>query len=455
MKKTCNGNNWRPWIRCLLVLIYVILILVSVFLFVWNAQKLKVGINTDPSFIAGVFMILTISVSFWGIVHHVIHHTKPELQKPIIRILWMVPIYSLSTWSALKYPHCAIYVDSLRECYEAYAIYNFMLFLNKYVATQIPNLVLHLEAKDQQKLLCPLCCCPPWAMGEILLFRCKLGVLQYSVVRLITTVTALTCEIVGVYGEGTFSFHNPWTYLFIVNNLSEYFALYCLLLFHQVLKEELSPIQPVRKFLCIKLVVWLSFWQEVIIFGLAKAGVFSHNLRWGWQSPEAAAIGLQDFIICIETLITALAHHYFFTYKPYVKEGEKGTCIHSFLAIWDVSDIKSDISDQMRRVGRTVWGYPKQKCFPEDTEHTEYTSLLSTTPSDASSSGSRSSSPLGIDALDRQSLLHSISRIRTSKRRRLLGLPTGQGTPIALWTDGGRGREIGGSGGEETEIFNK
>ncbi len=43
----------------------------------------------------------------------------------------------------------------------------------------------------------------------------------------------------------------------------------------------------------------------------------------------------------------------------------------------------------------------------------------------------------------------------------VLGLPTGQGTLIALWADeergldSGRGREMGGGGGEETEIFNK
>ncbi len=43
----------------------------------------------------------------------------------------------------------------------------------------------------------------------------------------------------------------------------------------------------------------------------------------------------------------------------------------------------------------------------------------------------------------------------------VLGLPTGQGTQIALWADKGgeldwgRGREMGGSGREETEIFKK
>lgn len=117
---------------------------------------------------------------------------------PFIRILWMVPIYSLDSvscafstrsifqsyctlqlggtiksylcfvpqWIALKYPNIAIYVDTCRECYEAYVIYNFMTFLLNYLENQYPSLVLMLEVQEQQKHLPPLCCCPPWPMGE-------------------------------------------------------------------------------------------------------------------------------------------------------------------------------------------------------------------------------------------------------------------------------------------------
>ena len=43
MPCACNRNNWRRWIRPLLVLIYVISILVLVPFGVWELQKLKVG----------------------------------------------------------------------------------------------------------------------------------------------------------------------------------------------------------------------------------------------------------------------------------------------------------------------------------------------------------------------------------------------------------------------------
>ena len=40
---------------------------------------------------------------------------------------------------------------------------------------------------------------------------------------------------------------------------------YCQLMFYKVLKEKLSPVQPVSKFLCVKLMVFVSFWQAVLI----------------------------------------------------------------------------------------------------------------------------------------------------------------------------------------------
>ncbi|KAF5897276.1 transmembrane protein, partial [Clarias magur] len=366
MARLCAG--WRRWLRPLVVTVYALLVAVALPLAVWQLQKAEAGTHTKAWFIAGVFVFLTIPISLWGILQHLVHYTQPELQKPIIRILWMVPIYSLDSWIALKYPSIAIYVDTCRECYEAYVIYNFLMFLLNFLETQYPNLALILEAQEQRSLLPPFCCCPPWAMGEVLLFRCKLGVLQYTVVRPVTTVIALVCQLFEVYDEGNFSFRNAWTYLVIVNNASQLFAMYCLLLFYRTLKEELSPLKPVGKFLCVKMVVFASFWQAVFIAFLVKVGVISQKHTWEWESVEAVATGLQDFVICIEMFLAAIAHHYSFSYRPYVREDDEGSCFDSFLAMLDFSDIQADISEQVRNVGRTVLGRPRKLFFGSEVD---------------------------------------------------------------------------------------
>uniref|UniRef100_A0A2K5PE29 Transmembrane protein 184C n=1 Tax=Cebus imitator TaxID=2715852 RepID=A0A2K5PE29_CEBIM len=354
MPCTCTWRNWRQCIRPLAVVIYLVSIVVAVPLCVWELQKLEVGIHTKAWFTAGIFLLLTMPVSLWVILQHLV-------------ILWVVPIYSLDSWIALNYPSIAIYVYNCRECYEAYVIYNLVGLLTNYLTNRYPNLVLILEAKGQQKHFPPLCCCPPLAMGEVLLFRCKLGVLQYTVVRPFTTIVALICELLGIYDKGNFSFSNAWTYLVIINNMSELFAMYCFLLFYKILKEELSLIQPVGKFLCVKLVVFVSFCQAVVIALLVKVGE--------WQTVEAMATGLQHFIICIEMFLIAIAHHYTFSYKPYVQEAEEGPCFDSFLAM---------------HVGRTVRGHPRKNY------QNEHTSLLSSSSQDVISiASSMPPSPMG------------------------------------------------------------
>uniref|UniRef100_A0A667XH24 Transmembrane protein 184C n=1 Tax=Myripristis murdjan TaxID=586833 RepID=A0A667XH24_9TELE len=389
----CTCAEWRRWIRPLVLLLYLALLLAVLPLCVWELQKDEVrgfpssqdvmspvGTHSKAWFIAGVFVFLTIPISLWGILQHMVHYTQPELQKPIIRILWMVPIYSLDSWLALRYPSLAIYVDTCRECYEAYVIYNFLVFLLNFLSNQYPSLILMLEVQQQQPHLPPLCCCPPWAMGEVLLFRCKLGVLQYTVVRPVTTVIALICQLCGVYDEANFSFRNAWSYLVIVNNLSQLFAMYCLVLLYRALRDELSPIRPMGKFLCVKLVLAFSLSLSFLV----KVGVISDKHTWDWDSVEAVATGLQDFIICIEMFLAAIAHHYTFTYKPYVQEAEEGSCFDSFLAMWDFSDIRADITEQVRHVGRTVLGRPNKMYFGTAVrpEHTEHTGLLSANSQD-------------------------------------------------------------------------
>ena len=61
--------------------------------------------------------------------------------------------------------------------------------------------------------------------------------------------------------QGDFSASGGWLYLSFAVNLSVCYAFYCLGMFYYVLKAPLKPYDPVPKFLCIKAVLFLSFWQ--------------------------------------------------------------------------------------------------------------------------------------------------------------------------------------------------
>ncbi|TGZ60757.1 hypothetical protein CRM22_008359 [Opisthorchis felineus] len=346
--------RWRSWVKPAFIMVYSLILCVALPLLIIEFR------NSSPTvvsawFIGGVFVLGAVPISLWTILDHLINYTKPYLQRHIIRILWMVPIYALDAWFALKFPSSAIYFDTLRECYEAYVIYNFLAFLLNYLRHEHPDFIYVIEQKPQVKHLIPFCCCPNWTMGRRFIDHCRHGALQYTVIRPITTAIALICDRLGVYGEGDFNFKHAFVYLTIINNVSQVWALYCLILFYQCTKEELRPMSPVSKFLCVKFVVFMSFWQSILIFILAVAGVFKDVKIWEMTDIASIGIVLQNFAICIEMFFAALAHHFSFSHLPYVDQRAPNVdCCTSWWSMWDVSDMRRDLFEHVRHVGHTV-----------------------------------------------------------------------------------------------------
>jgi hypothetical protein len=72
--------------------------------------------------------------------------------------------------------------------------------------------------------------------------------------------------------------------------------LYCLALFYQLAKEELKPYKPLLKFTAIKLVIFFSYWQSVIISIAVALGMIPKI--GGWSEGEAAT-NLQVYLSCV------------------------------------------------------------------------------------------------------------------------------------------------------------
>lgn len=68
---------------------------------VWYSRELKMN-GTDPHLIAwfsaGAFVLLGFPISMCGIFMHLTNYYQPNVQCYVVRILWMVPIYSIESW---------------------------------------------------------------------------------------------------------------------------------------------------------------------------------------------------------------------------------------------------------------------------------------------------------------------------------------------------------------------
>ncbi|XP_017877649.1 transmembrane protein 184C [Ceratina calcarata] len=347
-------RRWRLWILPVLTCLYALLIIILVPILLANSINNGFNKQDQGALVGGAFVLLALPIAFYEIVQHMIYYTQPKLQKYIIRILWMVPIYAVNAWLGLVYPEGSIYVDSLRECYEAYVIYNFMMYLLAYLDAD-RQLEHRLEISPQVHHMFPLCCLPDWEMGREFVHMCKHGILQYTAVRPITTLISFICELNGVYGEGEFRKDVAFPYVIALNNLSQFVAMYSLVLFYRANVEALKPMKPLGKFLCIKAVVFFSFFQGVMIALLVYFDVISSIFNTNDKDDiRSISSRLQDFLICIEMFMAAVAHHYSFSYKPFVNLAQTQAWWDAFRAMWDVSDVHNDIKEHLGVVGSSL-----------------------------------------------------------------------------------------------------
>lgn len=269
---------------------------------------------------AWIMVCGTIILSVRLVYLHFTHWYMPDVQKYVVRIVWMVPLYAMQSYLSLRFHEARIYIDSVRDFYEAYVIASFVYYLMALLGGQ-DALVYLLANKDPAlgRHTFPLSLIlQPWVLGEDFALQCKHGVLQYVVIKTFCTVLIFLCESAGIYGEGKFDWFVAYPYLCLLQNVSVMYALYCLVMLYAAVEAELrSPInwRPLGKFLCVKGIVFFCWWQGVVIFYLRAHGIIQGAAGW---SSEDVANGLIDYCVVIEMVLFAVAHSYTFTYQEYL-----------------------------------------------------------------------------------------------------------------------------------------
>ncbi|GIM14058.1 hypothetical protein Vretimale_17090 [Volvox reticuliferus] len=239
-------------------------------------------------------------ISIYEIAMHTEYYTQPRLQKHVIRILLMVPIYAVDAWFALRFQKAREYLDPIRECYEAFVIYSFFAYLMAFLQDTYGDLDEHMSKKPQmQHMWCLQYVLPPWDMGTRFLWECKKGVLNYVILRPICTALAFITDIFNKYGEGQIDFKKSYVYLAAMTNFS----------------------------------------QGIAIAILVYAGVIKGE---SWLDRGGVASGIQDFLICIEMFLAALAHAYAFPPRDYMAGHSKGF-FANVRYIFDLRDVVDDV----------------------------------------------------------------------------------------------------------------
>lgn len=334
---------------------------------VFEFRKAAYSVHYQAWFIAGIFVILAVSASIYEVAMHLEYYNRPKLQLRVVRILWMVPIYAVDSWLSLRFKEARFYIDPVRECYEAFVIYQFFMYLVAYLEDEYGDISAYFMVKEQVPHLWPVSkVLAPWPMGERFFWETKRGVLSYVIARPLMTAVSVVSNIAGVYGEGEFRRDRAYPYVALVNNCTQMWALYCLVLLYQATHDELRPIRPLSKFVVIKLVVFVTYWQSVFIAICARLGLI-RPAEWSTYDTDDVAAGLQNFLICIEMFLAAVAHAHAFPPRDYMDASRPPPGFMKNLRVmFDVTDVMTDVNavvtdtvqqttGNLSEVGRRTW----------------------------------------------------------------------------------------------------
>ena len=270
--------------------------------------------------IAGLFTALSVLLSAHTIHLHLRHYVS-ALQKFYVRIVFIITVYSVQSWLALRFLDARIYIEAMRDMYEAFAVYSFYQLMLQFLGGPrvLAARLLATGARRSRCLPCCPCwrpgwCCRPWRNGMRFVHRCEVGIYQYVLTRVVCAVLTIITAATGTFHG--ISPHSFEVYNLIAVNVSQTYALTCLALFYVNTRQWLAPLKPLYKFGLIKLIIFVLFWQSAALIVAGFYGV----VRPFWQFPDeaAAAAGIEDFAICIELFFFAILAHFFFSYRDFV-----------------------------------------------------------------------------------------------------------------------------------------
>ncbi|KAK9458045.1 organic solute transporter Ostalpha-domain-containing protein, partial [Dipodascopsis uninucleata] len=299
--------------------------------------------------ITGVFALLASATSCASIFMHLKNYRKPLLQRYVIRIQFLIPIYSLASWLSLSWHRLAMFVEPIRDVYEAFVIYQFLWLLTNLLGGE-RSLIVAMYGKPPREHLFPFKIVFPKVdiSDPHTLLTIKRGVLQYAWLKPVFAILAFLMKAIGIYKEGYISITSGYFWLGIIYNLSVSTSLYCLGLFWICLAPLLKPYRPMPKFLCIKLILFASYWQGFLLSILVWLGVI-HDV--GYYTPNNVARVVHNTLMCVEMLFFAIGHWYAFSYKDYVDDSIGSARLPVYYAIRDafgMKDIVEDFKDTFR-----------------------------------------------------------------------------------------------------------
>lgn len=293
--------------------------------------------------------VASLGISGYWITMHFLNYRKPQEQRLSVRIQLLVPIFSITCLTATLYPSISqLYLDPIREVYEAFVIYTFFSLLILILGGEhriITEICLeHIPSTHGIPLL-----------GRFLrkidlsdpadFLMVKRGILQYVWFKPFYCCGSLLCVI--------WDFPLFESILLVLYNISVTWSLYNLAVFWKCLYDDLKPFNPWSKFLCVKLIIFASYWQGIVLRILNISGKLNNDKGFD------AGYVYQNGILCVEMIGFAILHRAAFPWQIYSSKSMPHTgrmkYINAVRDCFGCGDLKWDFKHTL--MGPTYYNY--------------------------------------------------------------------------------------------------
>ena len=171
----------------------------------------------------------------------------------------------------------------------------------------------------------------------------KRGILQYAWLKPVLGIATIVMKATNTYQESYLSLTSGYLWSGIFYNISVTLSLYSLAMFWACMSADLKPFRPVPKFLCIKLIIFATYWQGIFLSILQAGGAIPNDVPG--YTPDNLAAAIQDALICFEMPLFAIAHWYAFSWKDYADVTISAARMPVKFALRDAFGIRDLIED--------------------------------------------------------------------------------------------------------------
>ncbi|VEU19606.1 DEKNAAC100754 [Brettanomyces naardenensis] len=267
----------------------------------------------------GVTCFVSLLISTAAICLHLTNYRKLFEQRLIVRILLVVPMFAVTCYISLLNYSVGLFFEPIREIYEAFVIYTFYKLLVLLLGGE-RAIIRQAQNKPPTSHFFPV----NVVLGSIDIsdpkhfLTIKRCILQYVWVKPLLYISIGVSSALGYYDVNDVSLTSVYFWLGIVYNISVTISLYYLALFWKCLYEELKRFNPWPKFLCVKVIIFASYWQGLFIGVLNWLGVFRENMS---DEPGTnPGIQIQNALLCLEMIFFAWMHWVSFRHTEFTSD---------------------------------------------------------------------------------------------------------------------------------------